>query len=70
MAGNPAGERELSEQSLEPGLILTDVRIDLAVGTFEVSIAHQRRTTVPGTGDVDQSLITGSLCRRERDDDA
>ena len=33
----------------QPGFVLADVRINLAVGAFEVSIAHQCRTTVTGT---------------------
>ncbi len=57
MAGNPAGERELCEQPLQPGLVLADVRIDLAVGAFEVGIAHQRRAAVPGTGDVEHVQV-------------
>ena len=36
MAGNPAGKRELLEQLFQPGFVLADVRINLAVGAFEV----------------------------------
>ena len=57
MAGNTARERELREQLLEPSLILTDVRIDLTIGTFKISIAHQCRPTVSGTGDVNHIQI-------------
>ena len=53
VAGDPAGEGELLEQLLQPGLILADVRIDLAVRAFEVDVAHHRRGAVAGTGDVD-----------------
>src|SRR5206468_8217610 len=52
MARNPAGKGELREQLLEPGLILADVWIDLAVSPFEVSVADHRRAAVSGTGDV------------------
>src|ERR1017187_2941238 len=51
MAGNPAGKRELLEQLFQPAFVLADVRINLAVSAFEVSIAHQRWTAVTGTGD-------------------
>ena len=40
VTGNPSGEGELLEQLLEPGLILADVGIDLAVGALEVDVAH------------------------------
>ena len=53
VAGNPSGEGKLLEQLLEPGLILADVGIDLAVRAFEVNVAHDRRGAVAGTGDVD-----------------
>ena len=53
VAGDPSGEGELLEQLLQPGLILADVRIDLAVRAFEVDVAHHRRGAVAGTGDVD-----------------
>ena len=57
MAGNPAGKRELFEQLFQPGFVLADVRINLTVGAFEVSIAHQRRAAVPGTGDVEHIQV-------------
>jgi hypothetical protein len=40
MAGDPAGKRELGEELPEPGFILSDVRIDLAVGALEVGMAQ------------------------------
>ena len=52
VAGNPAGERELLEQLLEPGFVLGDVRIDLAPGAFEVDVADDRRAAMTGAGDV------------------
>ena len=57
MAGNPAGERELREQLFHPGLVLGDVRIDFAPGAFEVNIAHNRRTAVTGTGDIEHIQV-------------
>ena len=57
VAGDPARERELREQPLEPGLILADVRIDLAVGAFEVGVGHQRRAAMSWTGDVDHVQV-------------
>ena len=53
VAGNAAGKRELQEELLQPGLILADVGIDLAVRAFEIGVAHDRRAAVPGAGDVD-----------------
>ena len=57
VAGDPAGKRELGEQLLQPGFILADVRIDLAVGALEVGIAHQRRAAVTGTGDIEHIQV-------------
>ncbi len=53
VAGNSAGKRKLDEQLPQPGLILTDVGIDLAVGALEIGVAHDGRAAVPGAGDVD-----------------
>ena len=53
VAGNSAGKRKLNEELLQPGLVLADVGIDLAVGALEIGVAHDRRAAVPGTGDVD-----------------
>ena len=57
MAGNAAGKRELLEQLLQPGLVLRDVRIDLAPGAFQIDVAHQRRAAVTGAGDVDHVQV-------------
>ena len=57
VAGNPAGKRELLEQLLEPGLVLGDVRINLAPGAFEVNVAHNRRAAVTGTGDIEHVQV-------------
>ena len=53
VAGNAAGKRELKKELPQPGLVLADVGIDLAVGALEVGVAHDGRAAVPGTGDVD-----------------
>src|SRR5208337_492200 len=57
VAGNSTGKRELLEQLLEPDFVLADVRINLTVGAFEVSIAHQRRAAVTGTGKVEHVQV-------------
>jgi hypothetical protein len=57
VAGNTAGKGELLEEPLKTGLVLADVRIDLAVGAFEIGVAHHRRTAVPGAGDVDHVQV-------------
>ena len=57
VAGDPAGERELLEQLLQPGLVLADVRVDLAVGAFQVGVADQRRAAVPGPGDIEHVQV-------------
>jgi len=38
MTGNPAGKRELHEQLLQPGVVLSDVRINLAIAAFKVQV--------------------------------
>ena len=48
----PPGKRELLEELLQPGLILADVGIDLAVSAFEIRVANDGRAAVPGAGDV------------------
>ena len=53
VAGNASGKRELEEKLPQPGLILADVRVDLAVSALEVGIADDGRAAVPGAGDVD-----------------
>ena len=48
---NAAGEAELLEQPLQPDFVLRDMRVDFAVGAFEVGVRHKRRPAVPGAGD-------------------
>ena len=57
VAGDAAGEAELLEQLLHPLGVLADVRIDLAVGAFEVGVGHQRRAAVPRADDVDHVQV-------------
>src|SRR5205823_1585286 len=48
VAGDAPRERELSEEAFEAFFILTDVRVDLAVGAFEVNVGHDAWPAVPG----------------------
>jgi hypothetical protein len=57
VAGNPAGEAELLEQPLHPLRVLTDVRVELAVGAFEVGVGDQRRPAVARADDVDHVQV-------------
>src|SRR5674476_396179 len=57
VAGNPAGERELFEELLQPCLVLGDVRINLTPGAFEVNVTDNRRTAVTWAGDVDHVQV-------------
>src|SRR3974390_2862718 len=57
MTWDAARERELCEKSLHALLIGRNVGIDLAVGSFEVGVRDQARTTMTGTGDVDHIEI-------------
>ena len=57
VAGNAAGEAELLEQPLHSLCVLADVRIDLAVGAFEVGVGDQRRAAVPRADDVDHVQV-------------
>src|ERR1039458_1523458 len=52
MAGDASGEWKLEKKFLQPGFILTDVRINLAVCSFKIGVAHNRRATMAGPGDV------------------
>ena len=66
MAGNAAGEGKLFEQPLHSLGVLGDVRIEFAVGAFEIGIGHQRRPAVAGAGDIDDMLRSCSLITRLR----
>src|SRR5271163_1226155 len=57
VAGNSTRKRKLLEQLFEPGLVLADVRINLAIRAFEVSITNQRWSAVTGTGDIEHIQV-------------
>ncbi len=57
VAGNAAGEGELDEELAQAGLVLADVRVDLAVAAFQVGVADHRRAAVPGAGDIDHVQV-------------
>ena len=57
VAGNSAGKRKLQEELPQPGLVLADVGIDLAVSALQIGVPHDRRTAVPGAGDVNHVEI-------------
>ena len=52
MAGNAARKGKLLEQFFHPGFVLGDIGINLAIGSFEIGVAHQRRTAVTRTSDI------------------
>ena len=52
MAGDAAREGELFEQPLHAFLVLRNVRIDFAVGAFQISVGDQTWSTMAGTRDV------------------
>ena len=53
VAGDASGKRELEEQLSQPGFVLADVGIDLAVGALEIGVAHDGGAAVSGARDVD-----------------
>ena len=53
VARDASGKGELGEKPLQARLVLRDVRIDLAVGPFQIGVGDQRRPAVAGTGDED-----------------
>ena len=57
MAGNASGEAELLEQPLHPFGVLADIRVDLAVGAFEVGVGNQGRAAVAWADDVDHVQV-------------
>ena len=57
VAGNAAGEAELLEQLLHALGVLADVRVELAVGAFEVGVGDQGRAAVPWADDVDHVQV-------------
>ncbi len=64
MARDASGERELPEEKSHPELVLRDVRVDLAVGPFEVRVGDDARAPVARTRDedgVDVALYDGTV---------
>ena len=57
VAWNPTGERKLFEQFLHPLYIPRDVRIDLAIGPFQIGVGDKAGTAVTRTGDVDHVQV-------------
>src|SRR6185437_1184245 len=53
VAGNSSRKRKLSKELPQPGLILADIGIDLAVRALEIRVAHEGRAAVTGPGHVD-----------------
>ena len=53
MAGDASRKGELEEELPQPGLILADVGVDLAVSALELGVADYGRAAVPGAGNVD-----------------
>src|SRR5579862_896860 len=52
-----ARERELAKQLAQSDLVVSDVRIDLAVGPFEERVRDEARAAVPRAGDVDRIQV-------------
>ena len=59
VAGNASREGELVEEGPHPGQILGHLRIDLAVGAFQVGVGHHPGTAVAGAADVDDVEVPG-----------
>ncbi len=57
MARDAAGERELGEEPLHPLLVLREVRVDLAIGPFEIGVGDQPRPAMSRARDVDHIEI-------------
>src|SRR5467141_1830633 len=57
MTRNAAGKGELLKKPFDASLILGDVRIDLAIGSLQISIGHDSRSAVPRTGDEDHVQV-------------
>src|SRR5262245_23074529 len=54
MAWDPARERKLLEESLHPLFVLRNVRVDLAVGPFQVCVRNQPGAAMARSGDVNR----------------
>src|ERR1017187_74181 len=57
VTGNSSRERKLNEEFPQSRFILTDIRVNFAVGSLEVGIAHDRRPAMSWAGDVNHVEI-------------
>ncbi|MGY3080095.1 hypothetical protein ACVWZZ_006503 [Bradyrhizobium sp. LM6.10] len=57
VAGNAAGEGELSEQLAQSVRIACDIGIDLAVAAFEIGVGDHAGAAVAGTADIDHAQV-------------
>src|SRR6266436_1779164 len=57
MARNASRERELREEPLHALLIGRDVRINFAIGSFEIGVGDQAWPAMAGAGDVDHIQV-------------
>ena len=57
VARDAAGERELAKELAEAGLVLRDVRVDLAVRPLEIGVRDEARAAVTRPGDVEDVEI-------------
>jgi hypothetical protein len=57
VAGNPARKGKLREQPLHPRFVLRNVRVNLAVGSFQIGVGDDPRGAVARPGDVDRVEI-------------
>ena len=55
VARDPTGKRELAEELAQTFLVLTDVGVHLAVGSFEIRVGNEARTAVSGPRDVEHA---------------
>lgn len=57
VAWNPAGERELGEQALQPGLVLTNIGVNLAVRALEISTTDDGGAAMSGSRHVNHVQV-------------
>ena len=53
----PPGKENCLNSRFMPSLVLGDVRVELAVGPFQVRVGHDARAAVAGAGDVDHVQV-------------
>ena len=57
VAGDAAGKRELLEQTLQPGSVLRNTRVNLAVRPLEIRVGDDAGPAVTGPGDVNRAQV-------------